>query len=151
MLKVAVIGCGSISCMHLDPAVTLEEAELVAVCDIRPDRAEKVAQKYNAKPYTDYMEMFEKEQLDVVHICLPHYLHTKVACDAFKKGILFGLWYAFLFLKGYRITFKVNDIPAVFLLRENLRNTCFAPFVRVWLLNLSSSRKPFGLPIGHWN
>lgn len=87
MLKVAVIGCGSISCMHLDPAVTLEEAELVAVCDIRPDRAEKVAQKYNAKPYTDYMEMFEKEQLDVVHICLPHYLHTKVACDAFKKGI----------------------------------------------------------------
>ncbi|MBQ6825447.1 MAG: Gfo/Idh/MocA family oxidoreductase [Clostridia bacterium] len=87
MLKVAVIGCGSISCMHLDPAVALEEAELVAVCDIKPDRAERAAQKYNAKPYMDYMEMFEKEQLDVVHICLPHYLHTKVACDAFKKGI----------------------------------------------------------------
>ena len=87
MLKVAVIGCGSISCMHLDPAIALEEAELVAVCDIKPDRAERAAQKYNAKPYTDYMEMFEKEQLDAVHICLPHYLHTKVACDAFKKGI----------------------------------------------------------------
>lgn len=87
MLKVAVIGCGSISCMHLEPAVALEEAELVAVCDIKPDRAEHAAQKYNAKPYTDYMGMFEKEQLDVVHICLPHYLHTKVACDAFKKRI----------------------------------------------------------------
>lgn len=87
MLKVAVIGCGSISCMHLDPAAALEEAELVAVCDIDSDRAERAAQKYNAKPYTDYMEMFEKEQLDAVHICLPHYLHTKVACDAFKKGI----------------------------------------------------------------
>lgn len=87
MLKVAVIGCGSISCMHLDPAVALEEAELVAVCDIKPDRAERAAQKYNAKPYTDYMEMFEKEQLDAVHICLPHYLHTKVACDAFRAGI----------------------------------------------------------------
>ena len=87
MLKVAVIGCGSISCMHLDPAVALEEAELVAVCDIKPDKAERAAQKYNAKPYTDYMEMFEKEQIDVVHICLPHYIHTKVACDAFKKGI----------------------------------------------------------------
>ena len=87
MLKVAVIGCGSISCMHLDPAFALEEAELVAVCDIKPDRAERAAQKYNAKPYTDYMEMFEKEQLDAVHICLPHYLHTKVACDAFRAGI----------------------------------------------------------------
>lgn len=87
MLKVAVIGCGSISCMHLDPAVALEESELVAVCDIKPDRAERAAEKYGAKPYTDYMEMFQKEKLDVVHICLPHYLHTKVACDAFRAGI----------------------------------------------------------------
>ena len=39
MLKVAVIGCGSISCMHLDPAFALEEAELVAVCDIKIEKA----------------------------------------------------------------------------------------------------------------
>ena len=64
MTTIAVIGCGSISCMHLDPASALEEAELVAVCDIKPDKAERAAQKYNARPYTDYMEMFEKEQLE---------------------------------------------------------------------------------------
>lgn len=87
MLKVAVIGCGSISCMHLDPAVALEEAELVAVCDIKQDRVERAAQKYGAKPYTDYLEMLDNEKLDVIHICLPHYLHTIVACEAFKRGI----------------------------------------------------------------
>lgn len=86
-LKVAVIGCGSISVMHLDSIVSLEETELVAVCDIKPDRAQKTAQKYGVKAYTDYKEMFDCEKLDAVHICLPHYLHVPVACDAFKAGI----------------------------------------------------------------
>ncbi len=86
-LKVAVIGCGSISVMHLDSIVSLEETELVAVCDIKPDRAQKTAQKYGVKAYTDYKGMFDCEKLDAVHICLPHYLHVPVACDAFKAGI----------------------------------------------------------------
>ncbi len=86
-LKAAVIGCGCISVMHLDSITYLDEAELVAVCDIKEELAKKTAQKYKAKAYTDYNEMFEREKLDVVHICLPHYLHTKVSCEAFKKGI----------------------------------------------------------------
>lgn len=86
-LKVAVIGCGNISVMHLDSIVSLEEAELVSVCDIKPERAQKTAQKYGVKAYVDYKEMFNTEKLDAVHICLPHYLHVPVACDAFKKGI----------------------------------------------------------------
>ena len=86
-LKVGVIGCGSISVMHLDSTVILDEAELTCVCDIKPERAEAAAKKYNAKAYTDYLEMFKSEELDAVHICLPHYLHTKVAEDAFKAGL----------------------------------------------------------------
>lgn len=86
-VNVAVIGCGCISVMHLDSAAALDNANLVAVCDIKEDRAKKAAEKYNCKYYTDYHEMFEKENLDAVHICLPHYLHTVVAKDAFEKGI----------------------------------------------------------------
>lgn len=86
-LKVAVIGCGCISVMHLDSIKALEESELVAVCDTKIERANEAAQKYGGKVYTNYKEMFEKEELDAVHICLPHYLHTVVACDAFRKGI----------------------------------------------------------------
>ena len=39
-LKVAVIGCGNISIMHLEAIVALEESELVAVCDIKPLKRE---------------------------------------------------------------------------------------------------------------
>lgn len=86
-IRTAVIGCGNISVMHLDSIISLDEVQLVAVCDIKPERAQATAQKYGVKAYTDYNEMFEAEELDAVHICLPHYLHTVVACDAFKKGI----------------------------------------------------------------
>ena len=86
-LRVAVIGCGRIAVMHLVPASVLEESELVAVCDIKEDRAKAAAEEYGVKAYTDYKEMIAKEELDAVHICLPHYLHTKVACYAFEHGV----------------------------------------------------------------
>lgn len=86
-LKVAVIGCGNISVMHLDSIKAFDDVELVAVCDIKEDRAITTAQKYGGKAYTDYKEMFKCERLDAVHICLPHYLHVPVAIDAFKSGI----------------------------------------------------------------
>lgn len=86
-LKVAVIGCGSISIMHLDSIIALDEAELVAVCDIKQGLADSIAEKYNTKAYYDYNKMLDLERLDAVHICLPHYLHTSVACDCFKKGV----------------------------------------------------------------
>ncbi len=86
-LKIGVIGCGNISVMHLDSIVALEESDLIAVCDVKQERAQAAAEKYQAKAYTDYKEMFQKETLDVVHLCLPHYLHTIVARDAFAAGI----------------------------------------------------------------
>lgn len=86
-LKVALIGCGRISVMHLDALEKIEEVSLVACCDVKKDRADSVAEKYGVKAYYDYNEMFEKERLDAVHLCLPHYIHSKVAVAAFNKGI----------------------------------------------------------------
>lgn len=86
-LRVGIIGCGRIAVMHLVPISLLPETELVACCDIKRDRANAVAEKYGATAYTSYEEMLDKENLDAVHICLPHYLHSKVACYAFEKGI----------------------------------------------------------------
>ncbi len=85
-LKVAVVGCGRISVMHFSAIYKLQ-AKLVACCDIKPERAETYAKKYNVKAYVDYKEMIDKEDLDAIHICLPHYLHMVVAEYAIKKGV----------------------------------------------------------------
>lgn len=86
-LRIGIIGCGRISVMHLVPAQVLDRSELVACCDIKKDRADEVAEKYGVKAYYSYEEMLDNEKLDAVHICLPHYLHTKAACYAFQKGV----------------------------------------------------------------
>ena len=86
-LRVGIIGCGNISVMHLDSVMALEEAMLVGVCDVKKGRANAVAEKYHTVAYTDYFEMFEEAKPDVVHLCLPHHLHTVVAQDALSAGI----------------------------------------------------------------
>lgn len=86
--KVAVIGCGRISVMHFDGIFAFgNKIKLVAVCDNKQERADYYANKYNVKVYYDYKQMLDYENLDAVHICLPHYLHCEVAEYAFNKGV----------------------------------------------------------------
>lgn len=84
MLKVAVVGVGGISGAHIPAWEQMEDAELVALCDIRPERMEKFSGK---RCYTDIDELLTKEELDILDICLPTYLHADVACKAMDLGI----------------------------------------------------------------
>ena len=84
MLKAGIIGCGAIFPIHANAIKKLDNAQLVAVCDIDREKAEQAAEKYDCKAYTDYKEMLA--QADVVHLCLPHYLHAPVAIDCLKAG-----------------------------------------------------------------
>ena len=56
--RVAIIGCGRISVMHLVSIDMCENTELVACCDIKKDRADAVAEKYGVKAYYSYEEIF---------------------------------------------------------------------------------------------
>ncbi|MCG8500382.1 MAG: Gfo/Idh/MocA family oxidoreductase [Firmicutes bacterium] len=82
--RVGIVGCGNIFPMHAFPVNRLDNAEVVAVCDVKEDRAKKQAEKFNCHAYLDYKEMIDKAELDVVHICTPHYMHAPVAIYAAK-------------------------------------------------------------------
>ena len=84
--RAAIIGCGAIFPTHGVSVRHCERAELVAVCDKVPEKAERTAAKYNCRAYTDYVEMLDREELDVVHVCLPHYLHAPVAIECMRRG-----------------------------------------------------------------
>ena len=86
-LRVGMIGCGNVSPMHAASVVARDDAELVAVCDVKKDRADQKAELYRCRAYYDYLEMFEQENLDVIHIALPHHLHAPVTIEAAKKGL----------------------------------------------------------------
>ena len=89
MLKVGLIGRGSISKVHLDAYKKMEEegtVKLCAVCDIRESQLSDLG---DARLYTDIDEFFEneKDKLDFVDICLPTYLHKEVSIKAMELGI----------------------------------------------------------------
>lgn len=84
MLKVAVVGCGGISGVHVPAWESFEDCELVAICDVRPEMMDKYPGK---RCYTDYKELLENEELDIVDICLPTYLHADYSIMAMEKGI----------------------------------------------------------------
>ncbi len=85
-MRFAIIGCGRIAPKHAESIVALEEAELVAVCDIVPERAQAFADKYGAKPYTSYEEMLAKEEIDVVTIATESDLHAPIGITCAKAG-----------------------------------------------------------------
>lgn len=85
-VRFAVIGCGRIAPKHAESIVALPEAELVAVCDIVPEKAQAFAEKYGAKPYTSYEEMLAKEDIEVVTIATPSDLHAPIGIAAAKSG-----------------------------------------------------------------
>ncbi|WP_102335411.1 Gfo/Idh/MocA family protein [Salimicrobium jeotgali] len=86
-LKTAIIGCGSIAQhRHLVEYRNNEETDITAVCDIVEERAAIAGQIYDAKTYTDYEELFQKEEVDIVSICLPNHLHASVSIAALEAG-----------------------------------------------------------------
>ncbi len=85
--RVGIIGCGNIFPMHAVSVEQQKHAQLVAVCDNKADRAKEKAEEFDCHYYSDYQEMINKENLDVVHICTPHYLHAPMAIYAANKGV----------------------------------------------------------------
>ncbi len=73
--------------MHFSALSKDERIQITAVADIKKDRADSSAMLCGAKAYYDFNELIENEQLDCIHICTPHYLHTPMAVKALEKGI----------------------------------------------------------------
>jgi predicted dehydrogenase len=81
----AVIGCGAISKMHLD-SIGTAGAKLLYVVDTETAKAMETADKYGCRFHADYHEILKDSNVDVVHICTPHYLHAQMAIDSMKSG-----------------------------------------------------------------
>ena len=56
-MTVAFVGCGKFARFFVPLCQNHPNVEKVYVCDIKKDRADKAAEKYNTKAYYDYEEM----------------------------------------------------------------------------------------------
>ena len=89
-LRIGIIGCGGIANgKHLPSLKALNRADIVAFCDLIPERAEKAAKEYgtpDAKVYTDYHELLKDESIDVCYVLTPNRSHADISIDALHAG-----------------------------------------------------------------
>jgi len=88
-LGIALIGCGGMGRANLRNSAKYDDVEVTGVCDVWKERREKVVEKYkeSAKPYHDYREMLDQDDIDGVIVATPghwHALQTIHACEAGK-------------------------------------------------------------------
>lgn len=87
MLKVGIIGYGGIGHSHLACWAQLKDyAQVVAVADIREEKREELKDRKDLKLYADGADLIENEDVDIIDICIPTFLHTKYAVMAMEKG-----------------------------------------------------------------
>src|SRR3989344_3759492 len=99
--KAAIVGLGRIgNLFDRDPKIKNKPAshtgcylahdniELIAGCDINNDRLEDFRKDSGIdKLYTDYKEMFDKEDIDILSICTHNDSHRDICLYACEKGV----------------------------------------------------------------
>lgn len=84
--RVALVGCGRISGNHVDAIAATEALELVAACDVVPERAKQVGEKAGVPAFVSFEDMLDSVECDVVAITTPSGLHPVQGVYAARKG-----------------------------------------------------------------
>ncbi|OZU88287.1 oxidoreductase [Virgibacillus indicus] len=87
MLKIGVIGVGSISKSHIEPYLKNDDVKLAALCDINVQRLEEKGKLYGVSElYRDYNELLKNKEIDAVSICTWNNTHAEIAIAALEAG-----------------------------------------------------------------
>lgn len=85
-IKFAVVGCGHIGKRHAEMIVRNDEAELIALCDIR-DKKDLAIDHYDVPFYSSIEELLSSHpEADVISICTPNGWHAKQSIMALNAG-----------------------------------------------------------------
>lgn len=86
-LCAGVIGLGFIGPQHVDAIRRVPMAEVTALCDQNQAALDAACQRMNIpKRYTDWHDMIDDPEIDVIHNCTPHALHDEINRAAMQKG-----------------------------------------------------------------
>ena len=81
-----IVGGGVIGPLHAQAITAQPDARLVAVCDVVPSAAAKLAGDYGAEAMTDLDAMLARDDIQVVSICVPSGLHAEIGVRAARAG-----------------------------------------------------------------
>jgi len=82
-MRIGIVGAGTIARSHAQAIARIADAELAAVCDHNPEQLRAFAGEFGVvDTYSDYQAMLRRDDIDLIHICLPSGLHAPFAIEA---------------------------------------------------------------------
>lgn len=90
-IDLGIVGVGRRGKQHFKVFNRIEEANVVAVCDIDYPVAASLSKEYGVRAYPDIREMLSKEKLDALVIATPTPVHVEQGLLAAERGIDFLL------------------------------------------------------------
>ena len=86
--RVGIIGCGGMGRSHAGEWSRRADVEVVAVADIEAEAVQRLAQEYEVPAtYTDYEEMLQREELDIVSIPTWQGVRAPATVAAARAGV----------------------------------------------------------------
>ena len=88
-LRIGVIGAGGIcNAAHMPGYSRMDNVEIVAICDIKIEKAQALAEKYHIpQVFENYKDVLTLPNIDAIDICTPNYLHSVIAVEALERGL----------------------------------------------------------------
>lgn len=87
IVRIGLIGCGSISDSHLQAYAANPQVKLTAVCDLNEERARRTAKQYGIDDvYADYRQLLADPNIDAVSICTWNNSHAEISIEALRSG-----------------------------------------------------------------
>lgn len=86
-VKIAVIGCSEMAKKHMEGIVSVEGAELYALCDTAPERLAQCGEQFGVKRLVaDYRELVNDPEPDAVVLVTPDQVHCEMTCAFLRAG-----------------------------------------------------------------
>ena len=87
-LRVGIVGAGGIARgAHIGAWKRIEQVEVLAVADIIPERARKMAREHGIPhALNDHRKLLDIEEIDAVDVCTPNRAHTPIVLNSLAAG-----------------------------------------------------------------
>lgn len=90
MIRIAIVGTGNISRSHIEAYSHFpDRCKIVALVDVFPEKAQAKKEHYklfDADVYDDHKKILGRDDIDLVDICTPPYVHAEIAINSLKAG-----------------------------------------------------------------
>jgi len=85
-VRFGLIGVNGIGRTHRRALENIEGAKIAAVCDIVEEWAKEAGEQYECPWFVDYHDLVARDDIDIVSVLTPHYLHAPMAIAAAENG-----------------------------------------------------------------